>query len=216
MSEGTLWKAAGQSASRLTPCGAVIGLKLARCRMELNTHVGARTLSRAFTGWDPAFKTRLSTISPCYWPIFSIQPLPLPPLPLSVLFFYPRGKEISLSRAPWARAGNRAAACAIASHLSRGARTQNRHFAPVLFFLNGSKLRHKPWFSDMLFNCMSTCGWRVSPRYSQFPRDVVCCDVSLSSKQPADSLSHETEHPPQHTHIRARLCPCLYVQWHDR
>lgn len=194
MSEGTLWKAAGQSASRLTPCGAVIGLKLARCRMELNTHVGARTLSRAFTGWDPAFKTRLSTISPCYWPIFSIQPLPLPPLPLSVLFFYPRGKEISLSRAPWARAGNRAAACAIASHLSGGARTQNRHFAPVLFFLNGSKLRHKPWF----------------------PRDVVCCDVSLSSKQPADSLSHETEHPPQHTHIRARLCPCLYVQWHDR
>lgn len=112
------------------------------CRLEFKAHVGSRTLSRALICRDPAAKTRPCRVSLRYWPSFRdhrrrshhhhhrlhLSPLLLPsnsPTSPPPCFFHPRGKEISLSRASWAREGFAGGA---RTHFGSSSRQRRRRF----------------------------------------------------------------------------------------
>lgn len=122
VSEGTLWITAGQSASRLISLSGVIGRQPVFCCLEFRSHVGASGRARALIWQDSTHRTSPCQISMLLAKLPLLAPPPHPP----ALFFQPRGSEISVSRAPWARASSRRC-CAFAA----GAQTYIGHFATI-------------------------------------------------------------------------------------
>lgn len=111
------------------------------------------------------------------------------PPPLTALFFHRRGKEISLSRASWARAGRSSAVAA-------GARTETGHFAPVL-----STARLPNIFTPPACTSLDKEHTVVSYCHLFFSRDVLSLSLPVSS--PSTQLrrfAFSAGHTNTHTH----------------